>query len=171
MEPEQKYDMSQLSDEDLEEMEDMVDDAKQDEVEEQLEMSAEAAEAYGAPEPEQKQNAHSFLHKASFDAKDTVRTTFLSEQELGRPLFSVRFLLDLHDVARYYFNGILKDLGYKDPDSYNGMAIYFDEKVRNITHSGMSNKGFAMNLVVTTKKDVSKKRIRPNIENLKGGKS
>ncbi len=35
MEPEQKYDMSQLSDEDLEEMEDMVDDAKQDEVEEE----------------------------------------------------------------------------------------------------------------------------------------
>ena len=126
----------------------------------------ELAEAYGSPEPEEKQNQHSFLHKAAFLSGDTVRTTFLSESELGRPLFSVRFLLDMEDVSIHYLDGFAEKC-----EGTNRIAIYFRNKVLNITDSGMSNKGFAMNLNVTRKMDTTRTRVKGNIENLqKGGK-
>ncbi|KKN59071.1 hypothetical protein LCGC14_0546260, partial [marine sediment metagenome] len=43
--------------------------------------------------------------------------------------------------------------------------------ILNITDSGMSKEGFAMNLNVTKKMDMLRKKVRVNnIENLKGGK-
>ncbi len=123
------------------------------------------AEAYGSPEPEEKHNQHTFLSNA-IKAKDTVRTTFLSDQELGRPLFSVRFLLDMEDVSRHYLDIFADGCG-----GNNRIADYFLNKVQNITDSGMSNKGFAMNLNVTRKMDTTRTRVKGNIENLqKGGK-
>lgn len=125
----------------------------------------EFAEAYGSPEPEEKHNQHTFLSKA-VSAKDTVRTTFLSDQELGRPLFSVRFLLDMEDVSHHYLDGFVDEV-----DGSNRIANYFLNKVQNITDSGMSNKGFTMNLNVTRKMDTTRTRVKGNIENLqKGGK-
>ena len=131
--------------------------------EDRIATQQELAEQYGSPEPEEKHNAHTFLSKA-IAAKDTVRTTFLSEQELGRPLFSVRFLLDMEDVSRHYLNIFAKMCGGE-----NRIADYFLNKVQNITDSGMSNKGFAMNLNVTRKMDTVRTRVKGNIENLKGG--
>ena len=134
--------------------------------EDRLAAQQEFAEAYGSPEPEEKQNQHSFLHKAAFSSPDTIRTTFLSETELGRPLFSVRFLLDMEDVSRHYLDGFAKEC-----NGNNRIADYFLNKVQNITSSGMSNKGFAMNLNVTRKMDTTRTRVKGNIENLqKGGR-
>ena len=132
--------------------------------EDRLAAQQEFGEAYGSPEPEEKHNQHTFLSNA-IKAKDTVRTTFLSDQELGRPLFSVRFLLDMEDIARYYIDPIAKDL-----DIDNGIAIYFWEKIQNITSSGMSNQGFAPLLSVTKRMDITRKKMKGNIDNLKGGK-
>ena len=133
--------------------------------EDRLAAQQEFAEAYGSPEPEEKHNQHTFLSKA-VSAKDTVRTTFLSDQELGRPLFSVRFLLDMEDVSRHYL-----DIFAESCEGHNRIANYFLNKVQNITDSGMSNKGFTMNLNVTRKMDTTRTRVKGNIENLqKGGK-
>ncbi len=133
--------------------------------EDRLAAQQEFGEAYGSPEPEEKHNQHTFLSNA-IKAKDTVRTTFLSETELGRPMFSVRFLLDMEDVSRHYLDIFAKSCGGE-----NRIADYFLNKVQNITDSGMSNKGFAMNLNVTRKMDTTRTRVKGNIENLqKGGK-
>ena len=139
--------------------EDDEEDEQEEAIEENMELSQEIQDAYGAPEPDAKHNQYTYLHKASFDSDDTVRTTFLHEGELGRPLFTVRFLLDLYKMAMY--------------DDLDKIAAYYREKVQNITHSGMSNKGFAMTLNVTQRKDVQKKRMRDNsnLKNQKGGEN
>ncbi len=133
--------------------------------EDRMASQQEFAEAYGSPEPEEKHNQHTFLSNA-VKAKDTTRTTFLSEQEIGKPLFSVRFLLDMEDVSHHYLDGFAEKYGGE-----NRISTYFFNKVQNITDSGMSNKGFAMNLNVTRKMDTTRTRVKGNIENLqKGGK-
>lgn len=165
----EKYDLSGLSEEQLEELQEEMEDKKEEEMEDNIVLSQELQESYGSPTPEEKYNAHTFLHKSAFESTDTVRTTFLHEGELGRPIFTVRFMLDMEDVANYYLNPILKQLKL-DSLRYNAISNYFNEKIRNVTHSGMSNKGFAMNLNVTQKKDMTRKKLKTsNIDNLKGG--
>lgn len=131
--------LDEFSEEDLEDM-------KEDDMEEQMELSQEFNPDSPYPLQDEKHNQFTFLHKAAFESNDTIRTTWLSESELGRPLFSVRFLLDLHKMAHH--------------DNLHKIAEYYLSKVQNITHSGMSNKGFAMNLNVTQKRDATKTRIR-----------
>lgn len=127
----------------------------------------EITDSYPSPESEEKQNQHSFLHKAAFGEIDTVRTTFLSESELGRPLFSIRFMLKMEDIAKYYLDNLIKTLGM-NPMKQNKIANYFNADIKNTSDSGMSNKGFAMNLNVTRKMDAVRKRVR-DIPNEKGG--
>ena len=151
--------LDNLSEDEMEVLKEVADDQKEDEMEDQMDMSSEMQEAYGYPQQEEKHNAHTFLSKAAFSSNDTVKTTYLSEWELGRPLFSVRFLSDLHDLSKHYLDDIFLDLGLI-PEENNKIAKYFWEKIQNITNSGMSNKGFTMNLNVTQKKDMVRKRIR-----------
>lgn len=158
----QEYDLNSinsLSPEQQQELVEEMEDQKEDDALDNAEFQQEFQEGYPVPTPDEKHNQHSFLYKAAFETPDTIRTTFLTESELGRPSFSVRFLSDLYDLSKYYLDPILIDLG-KDPNKYNGIANYFWEKTQNITHSGMSNKGFAMNLNVTQRKDMTRKRIK-----------
>lgn len=172
---EEKYQQpeNELDDETLALMEEMKEDQTEDTFDDQQMMSREFAEGYPVPEPEETLNAHNFLNKAAFQAQDTVRTTWLSESELGRPLFNIRFLLDMEDISKYYLDAIIDKL-YKekkiDTKIDNKIANYFREKIRNITDSGMSNKGFAMNLNVTRKMEARRERIK-NLEPIVGGKS
>ncbi len=159
-----------LTTEELEEMQDMQDEASQDVADDQREDTAEWQEAYGSPEPEEKHNQHTFLSNA-VKALDTVRTTYLDEWELGRPMFSVRFLLDMEDISKLYLDEISDNLSTEDNPVNNNVANYFRQKILNITDSGMSKEGFAMNLNVTKKMDMLRKKVRVNnIENLKGRK-
>ncbi len=143
-----------------EEQEDEAADAEADRQMTQQEIM----DAMGYPTAEEKQNQHSYLHKATFDHEDSIRTTYLTESELGRPLFSIRFLLDMEGVSKYYLDKIAKDL-----DVINEISNYFRKKTYNVTNSGMSNEGFAMNLNVTKKMDATRRRVRNVIDNLKGG--
>lgn len=159
-----------LTDEEIIQMKEEMDDLEEEKSWENFENQQDFMESYGAPEEEAKINAQSFLHKAAFDSKDTVRTTFLHEGELGRPLFTVRFMLDMEDVAKHYLDDLPLKLGYKVRVP-NRISNYFNSKIQNITSSGMSNKGFAMNLNVTQKRDINRQKTRENpIENLKGGR-
>lgn len=141
----------------------------EDQSEDQFLQNQELMSAYPAPEPEERMNAHTFLHKAAFGEVDTTKTTFLSESELGRPLFSVRFMLKMEDVAKYYLDSLIREFGLK-PEEYNKIANYFKADVQNTTDSGMSNKGFSMNLNVTRRMDATRRRVKVKSDNLKGGK-
>ena len=154
-----------ITEEMLEELEDQREDQMEDQAEDQADLSEEYREAYGSPEPDVKMTAEAYLWESSFRSPDTLRTTFLTEGELGRPLFTVRFILDMEDIAKFYIDPIAKDLGVP-----NKIAHYFWEKLQNITSSGMSNQGFSPLLSVTKKMDITRKKTKGNIENLKGGK-
>lgn len=155
-----------LTPEEQEEMQDMQDEVAEDARDDQRDDT----EAYGYPEQEERHNQHTFLSNA-VKAQDTVRVSYLDEHELGRPMFSVRFLLDMEDISKLYLDEIALDLSTTDKLVYNNVANYFRQKILNITDSGMSKEGFAMNLNVTKKMDMLRKKVRVNnIENLKGGK-
>lgn len=117
-------------------------------------------ESYGYPTPDPKYNQHVFLHQAAFESNDTIKTTFLTTEELGRPLFSVRFMLDLRTMAQNIAVG-----------NYNldKIAEYWLSKIQNVTNSGMSNEGFTMNLNVTQKRDMVRKKVR-DVSGLKNQK-
>lgn len=148
MEPETSEDV------DMEDAQDELEDDAADTYEDNMDVQKD----YLAPEPDEKHNQWSTINKA-ISTKDTVRTTFLDANEIGRPLFSVRFYLDQEDLAHHYLDKELSAMGYV-PVGANIVAEYFKNKVQNITDSGMSNKGFTMNLAATSKRDVTKKRIR-----------
>ena len=155
----------EFTDEQIQEaIEDLDEEKTQDTQELQLMGQQEFAEGF-APEPEERMNAHTFLHKAVFDQQDTLKTTFLTEGELGRPDFSARFLLSIKTVAEDLIDPLARELGLE-----NGIAHYFGEKVENITSSGLSNKGFSMNINVTRKMDATRKKVKEIEPLVKGGK-
>lgn len=151
----------------VQELEELQAQEAEESQEDQFDMNQELMDAYGSPEQTERKGTGEFLHKAAFGNADTTRTTFLHEHELGKPLFSVRFLLDMEKISRYYLDPLLKELDL-EPSQFNGIANYFYEKHQNITSSGMSNKGFLSTLNVSKKVEMSRTRVR-NIENLKGG--
>ena len=101
------------------------------------------ANEYGSPTPEELNNQWSII-KNAIDKDDALRTTLLLPEELGRPLFSVRFYMDLKYLSEYYNAPILSN--------------YFESKVKNITSSGMSREGFIMNLAATRRRETTRKR-------------
>jgi len=154
----------ELSLELLEEMEDLQHDQSSEAREDSMLDDQNWRELYGAPEPEEKFSQHIFLTK-SLDRDDTEKVTFLSTSELGNPHFSIRFLLDLEDVSKFYLDIIAEKLGTK-----NRISDYFRDKINNICSSGMSNQGFLHNMNVSRRIDISRKKVHDNIQNLKGGK-
>lgn len=145
-----------------EEMENSETEDTADQQQEQMLNQQEFQEAYGVPEPEQQFNQHAFLAK-SLEFGESEKVTYLGESELGRPLFNIRFLLDIEDIAHYYLDKMAKDYGCE-----NKIAQYFREKINNVCASGMSNKGFVQNLNVTRRMDATRKRIK-NLTGMKGG--
>lgn len=150
----------------LDEMEDLQEEQSEAMQENQAELSEEMKELYGTPNQEEKQNQHSFLHKATFENDNTIRTTYLNQNEIGRPDFSVRFLQSIKTISEQELDEITEKIG-----CLNIIAQYFDAKIKNITDSGMSNEGFAMKLNVTRNINTTKiKKRAGNIENLGGNK-
>lgn len=133
-------------------------DDNEEQIEDDSETRQEFQDDYPAPEPEEKINQWSIIDKAT-KAPNTLRTTFLDPWELGKPIFSVRFYQTYYDLSRLYLDPMIKAKG-RDPRTENLVADYFYNKVQNITNSGMSNKGFTMNLNVTHKRDTTRKRVR-----------
>ena len=153
-----------MSEEMLEEMRDLQEEEGFESNEDDMLDRGPFQEALGAPEAEQRFNQHVFLSQ-SIQSDEPEKVTFLSESELGRPLFNLRFLLDIEDICKYYLDDLAKE--YKTD---NKISQYFREKINNISSSGMSNKGFLQNLNASKKIDVTRSRIR-NLEPLKGGKT
>ena len=128
-----------------------------------LGISHEMAELYGSPTQEEKHNQHIFLSKTT-DKQEVDRFTFLNEEETGRPLFSMRFMLDIEDICKHYLDEALAKHGEE-----NKISKYWRRKIDNVTSSGMSKNGFIQMMNITRKMDMTRKSSRGNIENLKGG--
>ncbi len=145
----------------MEEMENIQLDESQDQQDEQMINSQEFQDGM-TQEQEMPFNQHTFLAN-SLDQENPEKVTFLSESELGNPLFNMRFLQDIEVVCKHYLDELCKEnkMEYK-------IVQYFRSKIINIADSGMSNKGFIQNMNVTKKVDMTRTRKR-NLDNLKGG--
>ena len=137
----------EMDEEELEELKEESEDDDAEYKEDAFIENMDLQEDYPIGEPEEKHTSHFIINKA-LEKGDTIRTTFLTESELGRPIFSVRFYSDLHDDALR--------LGL------DRLADFYWQKIQNITSSGMSNKGFVMNLNVTQKRDMTRRRVKDN---------
>ena len=157
----------ELTPEILEDMEDLQEDELEDQQENQFQNSQENQEIYGYPEPDEKHNQHAFISKTVFESPEVEKISYLMESELGKPLFNIRFLLDMEDITKHYIDPLLKELGI--PKESNRIANYFRNKIYNICSSGLSREGFIQNMNVTRRMDTTKTRIRNPIQNLKGG--
>ncbi len=157
-------DTQEFEQEMMEEMqENNLDDAA-DSTEDSMLNSQNWQEAYGVPEPEERVNQHKFL-KDSLELANPEKVTFMSESELGRPLFNLRFLLDIEDICKFYLDEMAEEFNVD-----NRISNYFREKINNICSSGMSNKGFVQNLNASRKIEVTRSRIK-NLEPIKGGRT
>ena len=118
---------------------------QEEEADLRAELNSDAIQDYGAPTPEEKINQFTIL-KSAFDRKDTLRTTFLRKEELGKPMFSVRFYLGCESLCKMFNAPMIEE--------------YFKNHVQNITGSGMSNEGFAMKLNVSNIRNVKRTHER-----------
>lgn len=149
----------------MDEIQDLNADETLDAQDEQMATNKEWGEGYGAPEPEQQFNKHAFIHATVHDIKNPEKVTYLDHQELGKPLFNMRFMLDIEDIAGYYLDDLFHKFGVE-----NKISKYFRKKIINVSDSGLSNEGFIQKMNVTTKMDLKRERVRrSNINNLKGG--
>ena len=147
--------MPEPTPEEIEMMEEIQAEQKEDDLEENFGINQEMMDVYGTPEPEEKVNQHVFIKKSVFDIADTEKVTFLHQGELGTGLFTVRFLLDMEDIAKFYIDDIAIKL-----ETGNGISDYFRKKINNICDSGLSNDGFIQKLNVTRKMDTTRTRSR-----------
>ncbi len=158
------------TEEELELMKEAQEDATSEGAEDSFLDQQEYMEAYGSPQAEEKLNQHAFLNKAVFNTLNTVKNSYFTEEELGRPLFNVRFLMDMEDIAKHYLDPFISLFENEDKPVENKISNYFLMKAYNISESGMSREGFAMNLNVMRQVQMTRKRERDPLENLKGGK-
>jgi len=120
-------------------------DNQYDEAEQRAEINAETAEAYGSPTPEEKINQFKIISDA-LKSKENIKTTWLKEEELGKPMFSTRFYLDCASISNTFGSPLVEE--------------YFRNKTQNIASSGMSREGFTMKLNVTNRREVNRKNQR-----------
>lgn len=123
---------------DEQEAEDRLEEELETQRELQEDLSEEDAREYGAPEPEQIFERFKFLTEVR-DRDDTIRTGFVNEEELGRPLFPVRFWNNLKAIAKMH--------------NYDIVSKYCRDKALNITSSSLSRDGFLLNTSVTKRKE------------------
>lgn len=88
-----------------EQMKSQEEESRDESIEDQQATSQGFMEALSGSQP---QNKDAFLHKSAFDTSDTLRTSYLNEFELGRPMFSVRTLLELKNLADHHMSQVVE---------------------------------------------------------------
>lgn len=109
------------------------------------EQEQEIAEAiiknYGAPVPEEKHNIHTFLNTVS-KSKDTTKTGFLSDIELGVTPYSERTYKNIELMSR-------------DLCVDNMWADFYKNKAEILTATSLSRNAKLLNLAVLQKKELA----------------
>lgn len=101
----------------------------------------EAMRNYGAPQPEEKQNIHTFLTNV-VKAKDTTKTGFLSDIELGVTPYSER----TYKTLELQSNELCND------DIWAG---YFKKKAEILTATSLSRNAKLLSLAVLQRRELA----------------
>ena len=111
--------------------------------EEQLteEQITEALKSYGAPQPEEKHNIHTFLNKITI-SKDTTKTGFLSDVELGTTPYSERTYKNLALMSNELCNDDI-------------WANYFNAKGEILTATSLSRNAKLISLAVLQRRELA----------------
>lgn len=102
---------------------------------------ADAIKNYGAPVPDEKHNIHTFLNTVS-KSKDTTKTGFLSDIELGVTPYSERTYKNIELISR--------DLCVDDM-----WADFYKNKAEILTATSLSRNAKLLNLAVLQKKELA----------------
>ena len=105
----------------------------------------------GAPLPDDKHNAHTFLHKISI-SEDTTKTGNLEMLELGTTPYSLRTYKNLKLICE----SIAEDDMWTD---------YFKKKGEILTATSLSKGGFLTGLAVVQKRQIEDITQQPTKEN------
>ncbi len=100
-----------------------------------------------SPEPEQKHNTHTFLHRVATSI-DTTKTAYLTDEEIGIPLHPVRTIKSLALIA----DKIVDNPFFRE---------YFEAESEIVTASSLSRDAKLINLSVIQRRqleDVTKKQ-------------
>lgn len=102
---------------------------------------AEAIKNYGAPQPDEKHNIHTFLNTVS-KSKDTTKTGFLSNEELGVTPYSERTYKNIELMSRKL---CVDDM----------WADFYKDKAEILTATSLSRNAKLLNLAVLQKKELA----------------
>ena len=101
----------------------------------------EALKNYGSPLPEEKQNIHTFLNKVA-TSKDTTKTGYLSDIELGVTPYSERTYKNIELISRELCNdGIWGE--------------YFKSKAEILTATSLSRNAKLLSLAVLQRRELA----------------
>lgn len=93
-----------------------------------------------APLPEEKQNVHVFLNKVS-ESKDTTKTGFLTETEVGIPQHPTRMFKGLALHAKMIMDN-------------EDLADYFNKESEVLTSTSLSREGFLVKQATVTRRQI-----------------
>lgn len=99
------------------------------------------SESPSAPMPEEKHNVHTFLFRVA-TADDTTKVGFLTKEELGNALHTVRTYKDVGHIANHIVGSPF-------------LAAYFNGKSEIVTSTSLSREGFLPKLAVTQTRNVA----------------
>lgn len=114
---------------------------------EEQQLLAEAMKSYGAPQPEEKHNVHTFLNKVA-TSLDTTKTGYLSEEEIGTTPYSLRTYKQLSLASDKLCNDDM-------------WAEYFKAKGEILTSTSLSKDAKLISLAVLQRKELADVTPRP----------
>jgi hypothetical protein len=121
-------------------MEDIVEDMKEDQMEENIDIDSEIRKESYVPEEEQSNDVVPFIERV-INRDDKISSSFLTENELGRPTLSVRFW---RQTAQLFDKNGLYDMPL--------VQRYLISKAKINEATSLSREGKVIDLAVTTKK-------------------
>lgn len=95
----------------------------------------------GSPYPEEKHTVHTFLHKIA-SSKDTTKTAFLGDEELGTARNPVRAYKNVALFAKMVMHN-------------DKLSEYFNSESEIVTASSLSREGFLVKMGITTTRQIA----------------
>ena len=118
---------------------------------EEQQLLEEAMKSYGAPQPEEKHNVHTFLNKVAI-SPDTTKTGYLSSEEIGFTPYSLRTYKKLALVSEKLCNDDI-------------WAEYFKANGEILTATSLSKDAKLINLAVIQRRELADVTSQPRKEN------
>lgn len=137
------------------ELEQEIEDEKADQIEEDNDLREDLIDSQpGVPQQDPSYERFKFLTEVR-EIPETIRTSYLTHAELGVPLFSVRFWMNLELIAAQ--------------KEYKYLKKFLHEKATVTTTSGLSREGFLMNTAITRRRESSRNKTKysQEVENVK----